>query len=217
MSIGALKLSSMLRKPVLYRGSTTIRVFADNNSEGVRYMDSIARVFYRNFTLINCNSMYPSALDLQNGSWITYDRRIHRVNWSTEITELAVPNHRFNVNWSTSTPMEGFFNDKDLELSKRAQRLRHLRKTITGREVFLEQGGLYEHATLDYFNTELKYNNQWHELLIFENFGSEVKKICHAATEITISLLTFFIGSKNLFFWYVCLCQLICYAVAPIL
>ena len=31
-----------------------------------------------------------------------------------------MPNYRANVNWSTSEPMEGFFNDKDLELSKRA-------------------------------------------------------------------------------------------------
>ena len=47
-----------------------------------------------------------------------------------------MPNYRVNVNWSTSAPMEGILNDKDLELSKRAQRLRHSRKTITGREVF---------------------------------------------------------------------------------
>ena len=71
-----------------------------------------------------------------------------------------MPNYRVNVNWSTSAPMEGLFNEKDLELSKRVQRLRHSRKTITGREVFLGQGGLYEHETLEYFNTDLKYNHQ---------------------------------------------------------
>ena len=95
--------------------------------------------------------------------------------------------------------MEGFFNDKDLELSKTAQRLRHSRKTITGREVFLVQGGLYEHETLEYFNTDLNYNNQWHELLIFEYLGNEVKQIWHVAREITISLMTIFIGSKIIF------------------
>ena len=36
-------------------------------------------------------------------------------------------------------------------------------------------------------------------MLIFEYLGSEVKKIWHAATEITISLITFFIGSKIIF------------------
>ena len=109
-----------------------------------------------------------------------------------------MPNYRVNVNWSTSAPMEGFFNDKDLELSKKAQRLRHSRKTITGREVFLVQG-LYEHETLEYFNTDLKYNNQWLKLLIFEYLGNEVKLIWHVAREITISLTTIFIGSKIIF------------------
>ena len=120
--------------------------------------------------------MYPNALELQNGSWITYGRGIQLIEKPNDM-----PNVRVNVNLSTSAPMEGFFNDKDLELSKRAQRLRHSRKTITGREVFLGQGGLYEHDTLEYFNTDLKYNHQWHELLIFEYMGNEVKQIWHVA------------------------------------
>ena len=52
-----------------------------------------------------------------------------------------MPNYRVNVNWSTSALMEGFFNDTDLGLSKRAQRLRHSRKMIIEREIFLGQGG----------------------------------------------------------------------------
>ena len=32
----------------------------------------------------------------------------------------------------------------------------HSRKTITGREVFLGQGGLYEHETLEYFEHGLE-------------------------------------------------------------
>ena len=168
-----------------------IRVSSDNSSEEIRYMEPNSRVFYRNFTLINCNPMYPNAVELQNGSWITYGRRIQLIDKPNDM-----PNSRVNVNWSTSAPMEGFFNDKDLELSKRAQRLRHSRKTITGREVFLGQGGLYKHETLEYFNTDIKYNHQWHELLIFEYLGNEVKQIWHVAREITISLMTIFIGSK---------------------
>ena len=102
--------------------------------------------------------------------------------------------------------MEGFFNDKDLELSKRAQRLRHSRKTIAGREIFLGQRGLYEHETLEYFNTDLKYKHHWHELLIFEYLAREVKQVWHVAREITISLITIFIGLKIIFslvrVWY---------------
>ena len=78
-------------------------------------MDPISRVFYRNFTLINCNPMYPNALELQNGLWITYGRQIQLIDKTNDM-----PNYIVNVNWSTSTPMDGFFNGKDLELIKRA-------------------------------------------------------------------------------------------------
>ena len=127
-----------------------VSVSSDNSSEEIRYLDPISRVFYRNFTIINCNPMYPNAIKLQNGSWITYGRPIQLNDKPNDM-----PNYRVNVNWSTSTPMEGFFNDKDLELFKRDQRLRHSRKMITEREVFLGQGGLYVHETLEYFNTDL--------------------------------------------------------------
>ena len=168
-----------------------IRVSSDNSSERIRAKDPISRVFYRNFKLINCNPMYPNALERQNGSWITYGRRLQLIYKPNDM-----PNYRVNVNWSTSAPMEGFFNDKDLELSKGAQRLGHTRKTITGREFFLGKGGLYEHETLQYFNTDWKYNHQWHELLIFEYQGSEVKQVWHVAREKTISLITIFNGLK---------------------
>ena len=56
------------------------RVFTVNSSEGIRYMDPISRVFYRNFTLSNCNTMYPNALELQNVSWITYCRQIQLID-----------------------------------------------------------------------------------------------------------------------------------------
>ena len=61
-------------------GELTIRVSSDNSSEGISHMDPISRVFYRNFTLNNCNPMYPNALELQNGSWITYGRRIQLID-----------------------------------------------------------------------------------------------------------------------------------------
>ena len=91
----------------------TIRVSSNNSSEGIRYMDPIFRVFYRNFTLINCNPMYPNALELQNGSWITYGRQIQLID-----KPKNMPKYRVNVNWSTSAPIEGFFKDKDLELTR---------------------------------------------------------------------------------------------------
>ena len=71
-----------------------IRVSSDNSSEGIRYMDRISRVFYRNFTLINCNPMYPNAPELQNGTWITYGRRIQLI-----AKPIDMPNYIVNVNW----------------------------------------------------------------------------------------------------------------------
>ena len=124
--------------------------------------------------------MYPNAFELQNGSRITYGRRIQLSDKPNDM-----PNYRVNVNWSISAPMKGFFNDKDLELSKRAQRLRHSRKTITIREVFLGQGGSYEHGALECFDTDWKYNHQWHELLIFEYLGSEVKQRLFSSSKTT--------------------------------
>ena len=108
-------------------------------------MDPISKVLYRSFTIANCNTLYPNALDLKNGSWITYGRQIELTDKPDEM-----PNGRVNVNWSSTAPMEGLFNDDELELSKTVQRLRQSRKTITGRGVLLGHGGSYEHETLEY-------------------------------------------------------------------
>ena len=57
--------------------------------------------------------MYPKALELQNGSWITYGRRIQLIDKPNDM-----PNYRVNVNWSTSAPMEGFSMTKTLNSAK---------------------------------------------------------------------------------------------------
>ena len=44
-----------------------------------------------------------------------------------------------------------------------------------------------------------KYNHQWHELLIFEYLGNEVKQGWHMAREITITFMSIFIGLKIIF------------------
>ena len=96
-----------------------VRVSSDNSSEGIRYMDPISKVVYRNFAIANCNTLYSNALELKNGSWITYGRQIELTDKPDEM-----PTGRVNVNWSNTAPMKGLFNDDELELSKTAQRLR---------------------------------------------------------------------------------------------
>ena len=94
-------------------------------------MDPISRVFYRIFTLIIRNPMYPNALELQNWSWITYDRRIQLIDKPND-----KPNYRVKFNWSTSAPMEGFFNDKELELSKTVPKIKAFEKNDNRKRSF---------------------------------------------------------------------------------
>ena len=142
-----------------------MRVSSDNSLEGIRYMDPISKVFYRNFTVTKCNPLYPNAVKLQNGSWITYGRQRELIDQPDEM-----PNHGVNVNWSSAAPMEELFIDDDLYLRNTAQGLRYSRKSITGRKVFPGQRGSYEHETVDVFNMNFRYGHQWHELLFFNYF-----------------------------------------------
>ena len=64
----------------------------------------------------------------------------------------------------------------DIELIKKAQILRHSGKTITRREVFLGQGGLYENEIFEYFHRDLEYGHQWPKLLGFDNWGVKWNK-----------------------------------------
>ena len=109
-----------------------VRVSSYNSSEGIRYMETISKAFHRNYTVRICNLLYSNALELQNRSWITHGLRLGMVHNPDEM-----PNHRVNVNCLSTVPIDGLLNDNGHEFSKKAQRLRHSRKIITGREVFL--------------------------------------------------------------------------------
>ena len=125
-------------------------------------MDPISKLFCRIFTLTNCNPLYPNALELKYGSWIRYGRQLELIDKPDEL-----PNFIVNLNLLITAPMEGLFNGEDLELSKTALRLRHSRKTITRREVFVGQGGSYQHETFEYLKMDFRYLHRWYELLIF--------------------------------------------------
>ena len=115
---------------------------------------------------------------MQNGSWILYGGRLELID---------KPNRRFNVNWSSTAPMEGLFNDDDLELSKTAQRLGQPGQLITGKEVILGQRGSYQEESLEYFNMDFRYGHHCHELLVFIYLGNKVKEIWHVVREVTIN------------------------------
>ena len=44
-----------------------ITLSSENSSQGIKYMDPISEVLYRNFTITNCNLLYTNALELQIG------------------------------------------------------------------------------------------------------------------------------------------------------
>ena len=54
-----------------------VRLGGDGNSV-IRYMHPITLVFFTNYTMTECNPIYPNLLKLANGTWITYGKRIER-------------------------------------------------------------------------------------------------------------------------------------------
>ena len=86
-------------KFVMYRGNRVSFVSSDE----IRYIDPISKLFYRNFTITNCKPWYSNALELQNGSWNTYGRQLEVIDKPDDM-----PNHRVNVNWSSTALMEVF-------------------------------------------------------------------------------------------------------------
>ena len=88
-----------------------------------------------------------------------------------------MPNRSVNVNWSSTAPMKGLFN----ELSKTIKMVWNWRKTKTQREILLGQGGLYEHKTIENFKMEFRYRQQCTSSYFFIYLGSDVRQILHAA------------------------------------
>ena len=134
-------------------------------------------MFYRKLTITNCNTLYQNALELHNESWIKHGRRLELIAKPDDM-----PNHRFNVDLSRTAPMEGLFNEDDLERSKTARKLSHSRKTITGREIFLGQGSLNENKPLMNFNINFRFGHQWNELSCRSNVQQKICSTIDAAS-----------------------------------
>ena len=94
-----------------------------NGTALLRFMDPISRVLYRNFTLSLCNPLYPNALNLRNGSWLTY---------GNELKLMPAPEkfqtHKLTVNWTKTSPGIGIIDSEQLKMSKIAQMVKHSKK-----------------------------------------------------------------------------------------
>ena len=62
-----------------------ISVRQNDNHSYVRYMNPISKVFYRNFTLIKCNPLFPNVFQLGNGSWIAVYKNLTIVEKTTSV------------------------------------------------------------------------------------------------------------------------------------
>ena len=53
-----------------------IIVRQNNNQSYLRYLNPISKVFYRNFTLIKCNPLFPNVFQLGTGSLIAFGQNL---------------------------------------------------------------------------------------------------------------------------------------------
>ena len=97
MSIGTLKLSYMLSKTSFVPRKCQLGCLLTTVQKELDIMNPISTVFYRNFTLINYNPMYPNALDLQNGLWIINDRGIHLIYKPNDMFNCRVKRQLINL------------------------------------------------------------------------------------------------------------------------
>ena len=103
----------------------------------IRFMDPISRLTYHNYTLTLCNRVYFNAFELSNGSWVSHAKQLKLISSPKELEKPAK-----NATLSSfDNNNGGFFTDKDLGDSHLSQLMKHSRKTIIGREAFLEKTG----------------------------------------------------------------------------
>ena len=160
------------------------------NETVVKYMNPVSRVFYSNYTLAECNPVYPNLVRINNGSWVTYGTRI----------ELArvVPSSYNNGSRPGLRPHEfvglmgnGLFTLEDLMLSNQARALKHSRTTVVGREVYRGSAGNYLHENFFHLNfPDRQLGFSWGVVKCFQTVKQETLRGWWMAREIALTLLT---------------------------
>ena len=171
-----------------------IIVTQNDNQSFVRYMNPIFKVFYRNFTLIKCNPLFPNVFQLGNGSWIAFGQNLTIVEKPEVLSYLEEPKREVPI---FEEVFNGSFTEKQLEESQLAQMYRHSRRTITGREVFLGPNGNHTHDQLLDLNAYTSDLN-WHEVPWIKPLERNNLKIWQLVRELTLTLMTLFLIAKIL-------------------
>ena len=121
------------------------------NESHLSFLDPISRVIFRNYALTLCNGIYPKVFELGNGSWMSYAKPLKLILTPNRIKTTGENYERFS---SHNLAAKGLLtNLRDSKLSKV---MKHSRKTITGREVFLEQIKKYSYDQLGQFRLNFR-------------------------------------------------------------
>ena len=95
-----------------------IIVRQNDNQSYVRYMNSISKVFSRNFTLIKCNPMFPNVFQLGNVSWIAFGQNLTKVEKSQVLSYFEEPKREGPI---FKKIFDSFLTEKQPEKSQLAQ------------------------------------------------------------------------------------------------
>ena len=134
-----------------------------------KFVNPISSISYNNYTLTECNPVYPTLYQLLSGSWVTYGKttelaRVEPVVFGNSSSHELRP-HEF-----VGLKGNGLFTMEDLVRSNRARSIRHSRTTVTGREVYLGSQGTYSHESLFHLNfPEHQIGFRWRVLPWFQS------------------------------------------------
>ena len=117
----------------------------------IRFMDRISGVIDCNNTLTLCKNFSLNAFELGNGSWVSYAKKIEVDPYLKKIRGTGEQNALSSFDISDG----GLYTEKDLRDSQLSQLMKHTRKTITCRGVFVGQIGEYAHDQLDHFGLKV--------------------------------------------------------------
>ena len=167
------------------------------NSTTVKFMNPITQVVYPNYTLTSCDPIAPYMYRTNEGIWMHYGLD-HSVARSPE--SLSVFSHLDFVDQLPSLHTAGLFSYENLRQSARARVRKYSRRTIAGREVYLEPGNFYSHPDLMRFNPDIRGQLSvlptWQYLEEMENLaasGWHYAEQCTLAGLTFIALISFFV------------------------
>ena len=135
--------------------------------------------------------VYPNVLELENGSLVSYAKQSKLINTPNRLTATD-KNHAIFSSYEFTG--EGLFTNKYLRESQLSQLMKHNRKTITGKEVFLGHNLEYSHDQLGQFGFKT-FNIQLVLFPWFVEMGTQMIRNWRTARE-AICMLTVYLLSK---------------------